>query len=344
MDILQLKIKAKEKTATNSFIIYLEEINQQPIYYEAGQFLTFLFYHNGSELRRSYSIVTTPGIDKELAVAVKRQVNGEISRWLTDNLKPGDVLTSLYPAGRFTLDTNALNQRIIFFIAAGSGIGPVFSLLKKVLHGEPLSKIILIYQNRNEASMMFKKELEMFQSFYSKRFILLSLLSNPANKQYPSQRLNNALLEQLILSLYDSHTSNLFYICGPGSLMRMTQFVLKFMGFPEETIRREYFVIDPLPAPPVMNDSSPKQITLRWKDRVYHFNASYPVNILQAALNNDIYLPYSCLGGKCSTCTVKCISGKVKMSINEVLTDKDLQQGLVLTCVGFAETDLVLEL
>jgi ring-1,2-phenylacetyl-CoA epoxidase subunit PaaE len=116
------------------------------------------------------------------------------------------------------------------------------------------------------------------------------------------------------------------------------------MGVADEHIRKENFVINAVPPPPPTTDSSPKNVVLRWKGREFRFTVSYPITILQAALNNQIHLPYSCRGGRCSTCTIKCISGKVKMSINEVLTDRDLQQGLVLSCVGFAETDLELEL
>lgn len=344
MDFVQLRITGKKAIATDTVLIYLEEINQQPVHYEAGQFLTFIFNLRDRELRRSYSIVTAPGIDDDIAVVIKRQENGEISRYLIDHAQPGNVMTALQPAGRFTISTNALNQRTCFFIAAGSGISPIFSLLKKLLHDELFSRAILIYQNRDEASIIFKSELEVLQKTYVQRFLWISLLSNPAGLHAYPQRLNNYLMEQLVRAHYNFVGNNEFYICGLANFMRMAQFVLKLMGVTDDNIRKENFVINAVPPPPPVSDESTKNVILKWKEQVYHFTVSYPMNILQAALNNHIHLPYSCRGGRCSTCTVTCKRGKVKMSINEVLTDKDLRQGLVLTCVGFAETDLELEL
>ena len=125
--------------------------------------------------------------------------------------------------------------------------------------------------------------------------------------------------------------------------MRMIQFVLKLLGVADEHIRKENFVIDTLPPPPLIADHSPREVKLKWKEKVSTFFVTYPETILQAALKHNIRLPFSCRGGRCATCTVYCTSGKVKMSINDVLTAKDMQQGLILTCVGYAETDLVLE-
>jgi ring-1,2-phenylacetyl-CoA epoxidase subunit PaaE len=126
--------------------------------------------------------------------------------------------------------------------------------------------------------------------------------------------------------------------------MRMARFVIKLTGYDEEAIHMENFLIDPPPPPPLISDKSPKRVTIRWKDQVFHFTVTYPMNILQAALNNGIQLPYSCRAGMCSTCTIKCVSGTVKLSINQVLTEKDLAKGLILSCVGYAETDVELEL
>jgi ring-1,2-phenylacetyl-CoA epoxidase subunit PaaE len=122
----------------------------------------------------------------------------------------------------------------------------------------------------------------------------------------------------------------------------LDHFTLRWMGFGEEQIKRETFNIEYIPPPPFLIDQTPKQVDLSFRGIRHQFKVSYPSSILEAALKNNIQLPYSCRGGRCSTCMAKCLSGKIKMSINEVLTDQDLQEGWVLTCVGFAETDIVL--
>lgn len=125
--------------------------------------------------------------------------------------------------------------------------------------------------------------------------------------------------------------------------MRMAQFTLKWMGFEDEQIKKENFTVEFVPPPPLLVDISAKKILIHYQKETFKINATYPVSILQAALDHDIQLPYSCRSGRCSSCVAKCIKGKVKMSNNEVLTEKDLENGLVLTCVGYAETDVELE-
>ena len=341
---LLVQVTDTAPVATDALKITLRALHDQPVHYQAGQYLTFLISKNGKEFRRSYSLITTPGVDLEMAIVIKRQPNGEVSRYLFDHVKTGDVFTSLHPAGRFTLLSNAAQPQTIFFLAAGSGISPVYALVKDVLYHHPFIHIILVYQNRNEAGTIFRDELRLLQQTFSKRFVLLQLFSEPAGTGSLPQRLNNNLLEQLIGAQVFNMSNTVFYICGPESFMRMSSFVLKYMGFSDTQIRRENFVVNFIPPVPLLTDTSPKTVTLRWQERVFQFSVRYPQNLLQAALNNRINLPYSCRGGRCSACVVKCISGEVMMSINEVLTRQDLDEGYRLTCVGFAKTDLVLEL
>jgi ring-1,2-phenylacetyl-CoA epoxidase subunit PaaE len=343
-DKLEFKVTRVEKAATDAKLVTIAEMQGRPVAYEAGQFLTFIIPFRGKELRRSYSIITSPGLDDGLAFVVKRRLNGEISRYLHDHLKEGDILLSLPPAGRFTYPANPLHSRTLFFIAAGSGISPVFSLIKKILFEEPLTRIILIYQNQNEEATIFRKELSALLEAGRDRFTWIDLLSNPSTQGVQPKRLNNSLLEQLVKSYAAPGKESLFYLCGPRSFMLVVQFVLKFMGYRQEQILKETFVVDTVPPPPLITDRSPKKIQLRWKNQDFHFTSAYPESILQSALRHHIRLPYSCQGGRCSSCMVRCISGKVKMSINEVLTGHDLENGWVLTCVGYAETDVELVL
>jgi ring-1,2-phenylacetyl-CoA epoxidase subunit PaaE len=122
----------------------------------------------------------------------------------------------------------------------------------------------------------------------------------------------------------------------------MAQFTLKWMGFQDDLIKKENFTVDRVPPPPLMSDTSTKEIIIHYNKQTFKIRATYPQNILQAALNNDIQLPYSCRSGVCASCVAKCIKGKARMSRNEVLTEKDIEAGLVLTCVGYAETDVEL--
>jgi len=216
---------------------------------------------------------------------------------------------------------------------------PVFSLIKKILHTETLSNVLLIFQNHSETEIIFKKQLDETEKKFAPQFKWLSLLSKPLSARQSPQKLNNFLLEKLVDDHVDRKQENLFYLCGPPSFMRMAQFTLKWMGFHDDQIKKENFTIEHIHPPPLILDSSPKEILIHYNKQTFEIQVEYPLSILQAALNKNIQLPYSCRAGRCSSCVAKCIKGNVIMSNNEVLTDIDLENGLVLTCVGFAETD-----
>jgi ring-1,2-phenylacetyl-CoA epoxidase subunit PaaE len=350
MDTLKLRVKDIRPETPDTKTIFLERTDSRSLSYQAGQFLTLLLSFRGRELRRSYSFSTTPGIDPIPAITVKRVPNGEVSRYLLDHLRVGDILHTLPPAGRFTLDEAAHS---LVFIAAGSGIVPVFSLLKAALALRSISRpgapIILITQQHDPGSSPFHAQLHALANEYGEdRLRWIEWLS------IRDGRLNNWLLEEWILTLLPpvdhppqasapgQATQPVFYLCGPPAFMRMAQFTLRLLGFSDAQIKKENFTVEYVPPPPLLTDTSPKRVTILRNDSPLHFEAAWPDTILRAAERHHITLPYSCRGGRCSTCAARCLSGKVKMSINEVLTEKELKEGWILTCVGYAETDVVL--
>ena len=347
MDLLRLRVKAIQPESTGTKTIFLERMDGQDLVYKAGQFLTILFSFHHRHLRRSYSLSTAPGIDPVPAITVKRVQNGEISRYMLDHLRVGDELTCLPPAGRFTLDsagpllpatgeTESATPPLLF-IAAGSGIVPIFSLLKAALRLSSEAPLILISQQHDEADSPFKAQLDRMQEVYGSRFQWIDLLSTRDG------RLNNWRLEELLIAvLPELPVLPTVYLCGPSSFMRMVQFTLRLMGFPGESIKKENFTVEYVPSAPIGIDPSPKLITVNAGGKIWQFEAVWPQTILQAGLAHQVHLPYSCRGGRCSTCVAKCLRGTVTMTINEVLTENDLREGLVLTCVGYAETDVEL--
>ncbi|NML21549.1 iron-sulfur cluster-binding domain-containing protein [Pseudoflavitalea sp. G-6-1-2] len=350
MELLDLIVTEviPETREANTYV--LQCADGTPVPYEAGQFLTLLIPFNGHEVRRSYSMGSAPGVDVRLYITVKRKENGEISRYILEHWQVGTKVRSLAPSGRFTVETNPKQSRHYFFLSAGSGIVPVFSLIKKILTEEPASHVTMLYQNHDETTIIYHRELEALEKKHATQFTRVDLLSHPMLHEMPSRRMNNGLLEQLVgahepkpFQHRNEKPPTLFYTCGPPSFMRMVQFTLRVMGYAEEQLFREHFTIPVLPPPTLVIDPSPKKVQLTYNNKQYEYEVTYPTTILQAALNLHIELPYSCKAGRCATCTAKCKSGEVKMSNNEVLTDKDLGQGLILTCVGFAATDVSIE-
>lgn len=303
------------------------------IHYKAGQYLTFILSENGQEIRRSYSIVSSPQLHEPLTIGVKRVENGAFSRRLIDHAKPGDELLSSGAGGFFILPDDIDRYKQIFFLAAGSGITPILSLLKTVLHLHA-QQVVLIYSNASAEKTIFFEELKALALQFCNRFQLKFLFSN--SPDLASARLNRESFQRL-LSEYVSHGSSkaLFYICGPESYMRMCTYTLQEEDVPKENIRRENFIIQKISTPhPEPPDKSSHLVRIHYGNESYQFHVDYPDTILQAAKKQGIQLPYSCEIGRCGNCAATCIKGKVWLSYNEVLTEKDLQNGLTLTCVG----------
>jgi len=343
---LRLRITDIIKETPDAYTYHLENTGPEPVVYQAGQFLTFLVALHGVTHRRSYSLSSTPGIDAHLSVTIRQKQNGEISRYITGHWKKGDIISSLLPSGRFTLDRIAAQPRHIFLFAAGSGITPVFSLLKHILYREPAARVTLVYSSANPQQAIFFQQLQQLQVEFSQQLQCIYLFSQqmPDDKGIP-RRLSNLLLEPMVneLLMFD-RTAAQFFICGPPDYMRMVMLTLTFMGFDESQLHKENFVVNTgvkLERAGRPQDASLKQVQLRVGSATYDISVPGNRDILSSALQQGISLPYSCKGGVCGSCTAKCTQGKVWLAVNEVLTDAELAQGFVLTCVGYAVSDKV---
>lgn len=326
----------QETADTRTFV--LKPTGDKPVVYQPGQFLTFLLDLENRELRRSYSMSSAPGIDTLPAITIKRVANGEVSRYWHDWVQVGTTLNALPPAGRFTLDEMDGQARDIFLFAAGSGITPLFSILKYVLTNEPESRVTLLYASRRERSIIFNDQLKDWQNRYRKRLEIIHILSQPTDDWLGYQgRVNNYRLENIVRKrLHFAAERTRFFLCGPFELMRITEITLLFMGFAPDQIRKENFVIDTVPPP---QKSEPHTILLNFRGEEHQLEVPAYTSLLQAALNQGIPIPYSCQGGRCGTCAAICRKGEVRMSLNDVLTDRDISQGWVLTCTGYAVSE-----
>jgi ferredoxin-NADP reductase len=329
--MLQLRIESIKQESTDTATFFLKEVSGKKISYKAGQFITLVFTHRAEEIRRSYSLSSSPDEDL-LAVTVKRQANGEISRFMLNKLKVGEILDAVEPAGRFVVQ-RFQPEKDIFFFAAGSGITPIFSQLKYLLQRDGKSKLTLIYSSNNRA-VLFKKELDSLAEKHPDRLNIIYLISSEG------KRLNNDGVERLVKqNLKYSLNQSEFYTCGPFAYMRMVRLTLIYIGVDPEKIRRENFVIETVSVAHTLVNYPPGKARIHFNGEVYDITTGENQSILQAALQNNIQLPYSCRVGSCSTCAALCKSGRVVMSVNEVLTDSDLAQGWVLTCTGHPVSD-----
>lgn len=336
-NLLKIRVEKIIDETDNTRTFVLKPLDDSTLSYLPGQFLTFLLNLENREVRRSYSMSSAPGIDALPAITIKRVANGEVSRYWHDQVKVGTILNALPPAGRFTPDASDGQPRDIFLLAAGSGITPIFSILKFILTNEPESRVTLLYASSRERSIIFNKQLEEWQQNYPERLGIINILSQPTDDWLGRRgRINNYRLENIVRKrLYFPAVEARFFLCGPFELMRVAEITLLFMGFAPDQIRKENFVIDTVPLPP--KKSEPHTIRLNFHGEEHKLPVPAYTSILQAALDSGIPIPYSCQGGRCGTCAALCQNGEVRMSLNDVLTDRDISQGWVLTCTGYAE-------
>ncbi len=308
--------------------------DNRSIQYKPGQYLTLVRYDHGEEIRRSYSITSSPVLNEPLSIGVKRIENGFFSRLMVDEAAIGDELATIGAGGLFTLPENISDIKQFFFFAAGSGITPVFSLIKTLLYAHQHINIVLVYSNASREKTVFYNELEWLREKFINRFQIKFLFSNSV--QLADARLHRSMIIQLLkeysLTAIDE---TMFYICGPDAYMRLCIYTLQENDVPQRNIRREDFAINAIrkrdAAPP---DKNSRSVCIIMDGSEYFFKVNYPDSILQSAKKAGIILPYSCEAGRCGSCAARCLQGEVWHSYNEVLTEKELQQHLVLTCVG----------
>lgn len=320
-----------ETADTKSFVL---ECREGKIEYKAGQFLTFVFIKkNGEEARRSYSISSSPELDEPLTITVKRIVNGEYSRYLNDKLRLGDLLQTIGASGFFVLPEQPEKYRRIIFMAAGSGIAPVYALIKTILKLHPSISVLLIYSNSNSQNSIFVNQLNDLQSKYSDKLSIQLLFSRSADAF--GSRLTPESLEMFMRKHRTSYVDDLFYVCGPPDYMRMITYRLTTLGVEPGRIKKEIFHVQHPKVRPEPPDTKAHTVWLMRNGEQIGFNVQYPLTILQAAKLLNIHIPYSCETGQCGTCVAKCLQGTVWMAQNEVLLEEEIKNGSVLTCTGY---------
>ncbi|MFN6036996.1 MAG: 2Fe-2S iron-sulfur cluster-binding protein [Bacteroidota bacterium] len=322
----------------------------QPEYlYKHGQYITLKLNIGGEELRRSYSVCTSPYYENELRVAVKTVKDGRVSTYLNSHLKKGDVLEVMTPMGSFTspLSGNAKKDYLLF--AGGSGITPIMSILKSILHIEKQSTITLIYANRDENSVIFKREIDTLAEKNSNNLKVIYTYDNTTENIDPTFKgqLSIEKTKALVSKILKPTEISEVFICGPGPLMENIKTALKDLNITDEKIHIEYFsaVLDTL-----SKAESPVSSTSDVKSKVtviqYGMETQFDLNtsgatILDAALDAGADVPFSCKGAVCCTCRAKVLEGKVKMDANFALTDGEVAQGFVLTCQAHPLTEKV---
>jgi len=315
-----------------------------------GQNITVKVIIDNEEIRRSYSICSSPP-ENELRIAIKKITNGKFSDY-ADSLQKNDLLDVLPPTGNFYTRLDPSNKKNYIAFAAGSGITPVISIIKTTLEIEPQSNFTLIYGNKNRSSIIFREQLEAIKNRYMSRFVLHHILSREqTDSEINHGRINAEKCDELSDKLIDIKNADDFFICGPEQMIFSVKDWLEKKDVEKKKIHFELFTVPgeqstvdsrQLTVNSKKNKGKVSNITIKQDGISFDFDLPYDAEpILDAAIKQGVDLPFSCKGGVCSTCRAKLIEGKVEMEHNYSLEPDELENGFILTCQSHPRTEKV---
>ncbi|WP_297796896.1 ferredoxin--NADP reductase [uncultured Eudoraea sp.] len=333
-DFYSLSIDKISRLTPNSVAVSfcIPEELQGEFAFEAGQYITIKHHVNGEEIRRSYSISSSPK-DKQITVGIKKVPEGRFSVYANSSLNEGDQLELMAPEGRFVYKPSVNPENICAF-AAGSGITPIMSIAKAVLDGHPENTFVLVYGNQNKPETMFYDEILELANTYKDRFTVQFVYSRAHEDDSLFGRIDASVINFILKNKCKDISFKTFYLCGPEDMITLTSELLKTNGVSEDSIYFELFTSSE------NEDEDSKNISLEGKtelevvldDEVHSLIMDKNTTVLDAVLDEDIDAPYSCQGGVCSTCIAKVTEGEAKMDKNQILTDSEIAEGLILTC------------
>lgn len=311
--------------------------------FQHGQYVTLKLTVNGEDLRRSYSICSSPLDAEQFRIAVKKVPHGRASTQLVDKLKAGMSIEVMTPMGSFTTTLDPARERQFVAFAAGSGITPILSILKTVLRTEPKSRFTLFYGNTDVDRIIFRQRLEELKQQYAGRLDVLHILTKGLDEdRLFNGRITTEKAVDLVKRFVTDSDTNEYFICGPEQMMVNVSEALEKLGVDKKRIHIELF------GAPVSNEAkkgtdhshgtggsfmgvADVKVIMDGREHELKINAKGDA-VLDAALNAGLDVPYACKGAVCCTCKARLVEGQVEMEMNYALTDEEVTDGYVLTC------------
>ena len=348
-DFYELTVKEviSETADAKSIIFDIPTDLKDTFTYKAGQYLTLSFDINGKEERRAYSMSSSP-LEDNIKVSVKRVFKGIVSNHINENIRSGQKVRVMPPAGRFVVD-EAVSATTFYLIGGGSGITPLLSIAKTVLEDKSNSDVRLLYGNKDEDNIIFHSEIDALASQYGDRFKVDHILAEPKKIKkkgiggmFSKAKTNWAgwtgmPTSEVLTRFLDKHTTtkaSLFYICGPGAMMDTAEQYLLSKGYDDSIINLERFSSpnDSKPAAAASSDATASTIKVTLKGETFDVFIPAGKTVLDSLLAAGKVPPFSCMTGACSTCCAKLESGTVDMENCFGLDNSDIEKGYILTC------------
>ena len=336
-----LKIKEIVKETFNAVSILFDVPSdlKKSYAFTAGQYVTVRTEVNNETIRRAYSICSSEK-SGDLRIAIKTIKNGVFSNYAFQSLNIGDSLDVTPPEGSFKLKTDNKALKNYLGFAAGSGITPILSMIKTVLENEPKSTFTLVYGNKSNQETIFKEELDALAQKFIARLNIKYVLSQEQIKGSEFGRIGKATVHAIVREKFNHLRFDEAFLCGPEEMIQTVSKTLSEDGFLKENIHFELFVSS-ASTKEVTNEEGISEITVLVDDEKATFSMDKNDTLLAASLRNNLDVPYSCQGGVCSSCMCKVTEGKARMTSNSILSESDLEEGLVLSCLAHPTTEKI---
>ena len=335
----KLSIKEIIKETADAVSILFNVPDELKSYYQfvAGQYVNLKITLDGQEIRRAYSICSSPK-SGELRIAVKAVKNGFFSKFANEKLAVGNVIEVGTPEGKFTFEPKVERQKNYAAFVAGSGITPVFSILKTVLEEEPNSTFVLVYGNKSENEAIFHNQLHDLQLQYVGRLFVQYVYSQSTADNALFGRIDKSTVNFILKNKHAEMNFSKFYLCGPEEMINLVSNTLKENNISDSDIKFELFSASSNENESAGSLEGHTKISILVDDEETSFEMSQKQTILEAALKQGLDVPYSCQGGICSSCICKITEGAVELKKNQILTDGEIAEGLTLACQAYPTT------
>lgn len=339
----RITVSSVSKPTDDSISLYFRK-GADVAQYKAGQHALLSIRINGETFRRTYSFHTSPDIDDRVGITVRAVEGGLISNYLQTNNSTSDIgLEGV--AGDFIVEPSQDNKRHLVMFAAGSGITPIMAMLKTILHGEPHSRISLIYSNKTYPRIIFKDELASLSKAFRGRLEVYHVLTQDKNPPidapiFYKSRLSKLIAKKMLKMILAEATYPVeYYLCGPFGFMQTAEEAIRALDPDKTTIHKEHFHIPEQLSEFDSSNFQTREVLLQMGDEEEFLIVPGGKTILDAALDRGMTLPHSCREGQCGTCRALLVSGDVKLRRNHILTEEELKAGQILLCQAFPQSD-----
>ncbi len=339
MQFYKLTVKEikRETNSAISIVFNIPDSIKSQYRFIAGQYVTLKLTLDGQELRRAYSICSSPK-SGELRISVKAVKNGFFSKFANENLKEGDIIEVSLPEGKFVFEPDFSFHKSYLAFAAGSGITPVISIIKSMLDDEPNSTFVLVYGNKTPQDTIFHDELVELERNHLGRFSVHFIYSQSSANADLFGRIDASIVNYVFNKNQGKEFAK-YFLCGPEDMINSVSATLKEKNVSEKNIKFELFSTSSTNESNESAATGHTMVKLIVDSETFEFEMSQKQTILEAAIKQGIDVPYSCQGGICSSCICKLSEGSATMKKNQILTDSEINDGLVLACQSIPTTN-----